>query len=197
MLAPPPESPSAAPAHIVVFSGHRVDLPDMTVRFPQSCVDAARAEIRARLRDLDPTLGIAAAASGGDIIFHEACRDLGIPTYVLLAIPPDKFVTESVAPSGGGWVNRFWSLINVKQSEHALAVLSDGETSQRKLDDSIWARANAWMIEEAVSRNPARLTVLALWNGEEGEGPGGTRNFIELAKAAGATSVIIDTRKIC
>ena len=36
---------------------------------------------------------------------------LGIPTRVLLALPPEEFKAESVAPAGGDWGERFASVI--------------------------------------------------------------------------------------
>jgi hypothetical protein len=61
---------------------------------------------------------------------------------------------------------------------------------------SIWNRANLWMLECALSRDPKRLTVMALWEGEAGAGPGGTADLIEAAEELGATS-IIKTDSIC
>jgi hypothetical protein len=51
--------------------------------------------------------GIAGGASGGDILFHEICAELGIPTRLLLALPRDPFIEESVAPAKGDWTKRF------------------------------------------------------------------------------------------
>jgi len=42
----------------------------------------------------------------------EACADLGIPTEVLLVMPPRNFVKESVADSGPHWVDAYWNLID-------------------------------------------------------------------------------------
>jgi len=188
--------------HVVVFSGHRVDAPDRKVpRFPQACVESARQEIREYLTELAPTLGIAAGASGGDIIFHEVCNELHIPSVLRLVVPPGPFVNESVADSGADWVDRFWRLKKEKEVEGRVSILSDDPVLpawlQRKADYSIWQRANLWMLNEAMALNPQRLTVLALWNGDEGDGPGGTKDLIEIAKGAGGTPMIIDTKALC
>ena len=68
---------------------------------------------------------------------------------------------------------------------------------RRKPDYSVWQRANLWMLEEAMSMHPQRLTVLALWNGEKGDGPGGTKDLITRATNYGATPMIIDTNTLC
>ena len=190
------------PGHIVVFTGHRVDKSDRNPpRFPGACVEAARDAIRKRLAALRPTLGIAAAASGGDILFHEACADLGIPTEVLLVMPPQNFVNESVADGGQHWVDAFWNLINKKKDEGRFKQLGDQDELpawlKRKYQYSIWNRANLWTLEYALSKMPERLTVMALWNGKEGDGPGGTKDLLTTGKELGATAVVIDTNEIC
>ncbi len=189
-------------AHVVVFTGHRVDAQDRKEqRFPESCVASAREAIRARLAELKPTLGIAAAASGGDLLFHEVCAELGIPTDVRLVMPPQNFVNESVADSGPHWVERFWSLIKAKRDEQRLVQLGEQTDLpgwlKRKRTYSIWNRANLWMLEYALSLTPERLTAMALWNGQEGDGPGGTRDLLTTAQQLGATPAVIDTRTLC
>jgi hypothetical protein len=189
-------------AHVVIFTGHRVDGPGRKEpRFPQSCVAAAREAVRARVAELKPSLGIAAAASGGDIIFHEVCAELGIPTDVRLVMPPQSFVNESVADSGQEWVERFWTLIKAKRDGSRLQQLADQSDLpgwlQRKRPYSIWNRANLWMLEYALSLTPERLTAMALWDGKEGDGPGGTRDLLMTAQELGATAAVIDTGEIC
>lgn len=194
--------PAARPAHVVVFTGHRVDAPDRKEpRFPEACVDAAREAIRKRLEELKPSLGIAAAASGGDILFHEVCEELGIPTEVLLVMPPQRFVNESVADGGQQWIDRYWALIDRKKAAAQFTQLNDDEKLpdwlQRKRQYRVWNRANLWMLEHALSKSPERLTVLALWNGKEGDGPGGTEDLLAKARELGATPAVIDTNELC
>ena len=54
----------------------------------------------------DEVIGIAGGASGGDILFHEVCEEIQIPTRLFLAVTKDLFV-ESVRQGGPGWVERF------------------------------------------------------------------------------------------
>lgn len=195
-------APSSPLTHAVVFTGHMIDEEGrMPPRFPESCAAAARDEIHARLSKLKPDLGIAAAASGGDILFHEVCASLGIPTEVRLVIPPQQFVNESVAKAGAHWVERFWSLVRDKQAAGRLRQLCETKTLpgwlQRKREYSIWNRANLWMLEYALSTTPERLTVMALWNGEKGDGPGGTADLLKTAEDLGATPSVIKTKTIC
>jgi hypothetical protein len=187
---------------VVVFAGHRVDEPARaTPRFPEACVEAARTEIRKRLQALKPTIGLAGAASGGDLLFHQVCGELEIPSGVRLVMPERSFMAHSVASAGQRWIDEYWALIDAKRSHQRLRVLSRSEELpgwlERKADYSVWQRANLWLLEEALALEPDRLSVLALWNGDRGDGPGGTDDLLERAKALGATLAVIDTKKVC
>jgi hypothetical protein len=97
----------------IVFTGHMIDAPGREKpRFPLEAEAKARGMIREevnRLLRLYPgnALGVAGGASGGDVLFHEVCRELGVPTRVLLTLPENLFVEHSVAPAGRLWCDRF------------------------------------------------------------------------------------------
>jgi tetratricopeptide (TPR) repeat protein len=201
MFAPPDAAPAPLP-HLVVFTGHMVDQPGRSQpRFPESCVEAARTEIRTRLQHLRPSFGIAGAASGGDILFHEVCAELAIPTEVCLVMPPQNFVNESVAPAGDHWVERYWTLIHASQRDSRFVQLAERRHLpgwlERKQGYEIWNRANLWMLERGLSKAPERLTVMALWDGREGDGPGGTSDLLSRGQEFGATSSVIATGSLC
>jgi hypothetical protein len=186
--------------HIVLFAGHRVDAPGRPQkRFPEECVDKAKEEIRQKLESLKPDLGIAAAASGGDILFHEVCNELRIPSIIRLVMPGQYFVQHSVEDSGPQWTERFWKLIDARKGEVKILSLSQKlpEWLVNKPSYSVWQRANLWMLEEALSLDSNRLTVLALWDGKVGDGPGGTKDVLDQARKAGAASSVIDTNALC
>src|SRR4051794_259116 len=75
---------------VLLFTGHRVDDEDRiakgrTPRFPRTpqAEDAARDAIAASIQRAlgsprDVAFGIAGGASGGDILFHETCKQAGI-----------------------------------------------------------------------------------------------------------------------
>jgi tetratricopeptide (TPR) repeat protein len=193
--APPPIE------HVVIFTGHRLDEPGRTPpRFPATCVAAASAKIRSCLAELQPTIAIAAAASGGDMLFHEMCEQLGIRSLVRLVMPEGLFANESVADAGADWVDRFWALIKARQAKGDIGILSpEAELPvwlRRRPGYSIFQRGNVWMLEEALAMNPQRLTILALWDGTEGRA-GGTGEFMAHAERVGATPMIIDPTKLC
>ena len=187
--------------HIVIFAGHRVDAPDReTPRFPASQEDAARAAIKERLEaevaasgPIDH--GISGAASGGDILFHEVCHELGIPTEVYLAMPQADYVRESVADSGPGWVDRFHAICD---RVTPFVLTNDGEVPKwvGRDDYSIWQRNNLWVLHNALAIGGDRSMLLALWNGEPGDNVGGTEDLVARTQAIGAKVVHIDTNEI-
>jgi hypothetical protein len=108
---------------VVLFAGHRVDEPGRTPpRFPPECETKARLAIRCVMRSIaaqGSVLGIAGAADGGDILFHEVCAELGIESEVCLALPAVEYVRTSVQAS---WVGRFHRLLQT----HPVVTLEPG-----------------------------------------------------------------------
>ena len=104
---PAPTPTPAATPHVILFAGHRIDKPGRKEpRFPAEKEPIARERIKEKLQErLDQIKGsaprgLAGGASGGDILFHEVCAELGIPTDLYLALPPDAFCEASVEDSG-------------------------------------------------------------------------------------------------
>jgi hypothetical protein len=98
-------------------------------RFPKAGEAKARAIIHAGLSQLlntfpGPALGIASAASGGDILFHEVCRELQVPTRVLPALPENLFIEHSVSPAGPEWFVRFAHLMEAHNGPNEVQVLA-------------------------------------------------------------------------
>ena len=196
----PTMSSSSTQKHVVVFNGLRVDdasKPGVS-RFPDAMTEPARAAIRAKLAELKPDIAIAAAKSGGDILFHQACRELQVPSYVRLVTPANSFVNDFVVSSGQRWVGEFWSLVEAAKATRSLAELASVSNLPiwltSKADYDIARRANWWMLEEALSLEPQRLTVFALWDGNED--PDGPSGLLERGKALGATPFILDTKEV-
>jgi hypothetical protein len=186
----------------ILFTGHQVDAAGRKEpRFPPDKEPLARAAIRdvleRQLTRFGSAIGIAGAASGGDILFHEVCAELGIPAKLYLALPPDMYVTESVAPAGPDWVRRFWQLESLFPSAPILARTKElPGWLGRRTDYSIWQRNNLWMLNEALAGGARNITVIALWNGRTGDGPGGTAHMIELATSRGAEVRVLDSNAI-
>ena len=217
-LPAPGGQPAAAPQRqrVLLFAGHMIDAPDRAKpRFPADKEPVARARIKeAVLKEMTTGAGVlsgyAGGASGGDILFHEVCAELGIPTRLYLAIPPQKYVTTSVQQARAQWVERFWRLYNEHQAQKQVRVLSDATDEREYLpawlrekpDYSIWQRNNLWMLFNALDEGcdpkteDPNVTLIALWDGEGGDGPGGTGDLVKKVEDLGARSEIIKTKEL-
>jgi tetratricopeptide (TPR) repeat protein len=222
---PPLPDPGAAPAakpqrkRVLVFSGHMIDAPDRkTKRFPADKESEARQRIKEEIvKEMNTGAGVlcgyAGAASGGDILFQEVCAELNIPTRLYLAIPATKYVTSSVSKAGQNWVKRFWEIHNQHENNKQLRVLSEVEDAKSDEDYlpawlrskqkyNIWQRNNLWMLFNALveacdeKTGDPNLTLIALWDGAGGDGPGGTGDLVEKVQNIGARHEIIDTNQL-
>ena len=63
-------------------------------------------------------------------------------------------------------------------------------------DYSVWERNNRWTLHNALAHGAAHATLLVLWNGERGDGPGGTADMVETARERGARTVILDAKRL-
>ena len=182
----------------LLFTGHMIDKPDRAdPRFPAEKEEEIRAKIKEVVQkekvenDDKKLLGIAGGACGGDILFHEVCRELGIKTELYLAIPPDQFVIESVAFAGGNWIERFYKLYNSLE-HHVLSPTKElPNWLKKRRDYSIWERANLWMLNSSLTCGGANMSLIAVWNGQGGDGPGGAQHMVNEAKNRGSEVNII------
>jgi hypothetical protein len=181
--------------HTLLFTGHMIDAPQRKVpRFPAAKEATAREEIRNCLT-MEASLnlqltGIAGAASGGDILFHEVCEELSIPSQIYLALPVDEYKKASVSFAGGNWEVRFERLLR-KLPVHFLT-----NANSTLENDNVWERANLWMLGSALANGGNNMSLIALWDGKGGDGTGGTEHMVTVAKAEGAKSIIIDTNNL-
>lgn len=181
-------------ARVLVFSGHRIDAPGReSPRFPSGAAHQAAELISAAVghelerADAAPVVGFAGGASGGDILFHETCEKLGVPTTMMLALPPRAFCTRSVADAGPEWTARFERLCET----HSVQVLADAAAGDAESDD-VWLRANLWILETALAVDAGAHTLIALWDGKGGDGPGGTEAMVQAATERGFEVVRLD-----
>ena len=196
----------AAPSRVLLFTGHRVDAPGRAKpRFPPASEAKAR-DMIARAVDQEvalagggPVIGLAGGASGGDILFHEVCAERGIKTEVFVVGSRDAFVVESVADGGPNWVRRFDKILETAPSRYlgnSQLALNQPRWLRPAKDYSIWARNNRWILHNALVFGARKVTLVALWNCERGDGPGGTKHMIESAEERGATVVKLDAREL-
>ncbi|MGZ4866121.1 MAG: hypothetical protein ACXV7C_02790, partial [Candidatus Angelobacter sp.] len=60
----------------------------------------------------------------------------------------------------------------------------------------VWERSNLWMLHNALWYGAENVTLIALWDGQGEDGPGGTKHMVETADTSGAQTIIIDTKEL-
>ena len=175
---------------VAVFSGHMVDAPDpASPRFPVSKVDAVRRAIAEQLQRLNIKYGFSSAARGSDLLFVEELVKCSGHARVFLPFPKDDFARTSV---GHGWDAMYYRLL--KDPRVQVTILSESVPPQK--DQSVaYDRCNAEIQRAAIScaqrvdPNPVLLTV---WNGNPGDGRGGTADAVRRWQQHGYEVVVID-----
>jgi tetratricopeptide (TPR) repeat protein len=198
---------------VLIFTGHMIDAPDRPKpRFPADKESVARQRIKEAIeREMERgvAFGIAGGASGGDILFHEVCAELGIPTHLYLALPSGLYVNASVRKAGPDWVQRFRDLNTRLSNQGLVRVLSQIEDEPKdekeylpvwlrsKPNYNIWQRNNLWMLYNALTAGGDDcVTLISLWDCEPtGDGAGGTSDLVQKAERRGAKVIVINTKK--
>jgi hypothetical protein len=200
---PAPEPSRPKQERVLLFTGHMIDKPDRAEpRFPAAKEGVARQAIKDAIekeRAIAPiAYGIAGGASGGDILFHEVCAELGIPTRLYLALPREEYIVASVRSAGPQWVDRFNQLLNKHPETRILSETEDLPSwlVEREGEYDIWQRNSLWLLHNALAEQDQSVTLIALWNGKTGDGPGGTADLVDQAGQRGSKVVILDTKEL-
>lgn len=179
---------------VILGSGHRVDAPGRKVpRFPPEKETAVR---DAMARQLDAwgvgagDLAICGGANGADILLAEICRDRGARILLLLAFPVERFIEESVELPGSGWTERFRALARDPRCEVRIQEEHLGPLPENL---NAFERTNDWLLQTGLEEaKPGKPSLLLVWNGESGDGPGGTAHFRDTAAQLGLPIAVID-----
>jgi len=192
----PPPSPFTLPfepRQVLLFSGHRIDSPGRTPpRFPPHLEAAAAQRIGEALDTLAADasdVGLTQGASGGDLLFAEACTQRGVPVQLLLPLPETEFIARSILPSidGERWKQRFLAL---------KARLRWPPQSLQSPDGNVFEQGNLWLLETALACGARKLRLVCLWNGAEDSGPGGTAHMVREMERRNGTIIRIDPRTL-
>lgn len=184
---------------MLLFSGHMADAPGRPLpRLPRAKLDAAAARIAAVLDELQAgpaDLSMTQGASGGDLLFAEACLARAVPLQLMLPQPERAFARESLAPSDGGvtWKNRFDAVR--KRCPAPPLVLADA-VADAPPAANVYVQCNRWQLATAVAYGVERLHFVCLWDGSGGDGDGGTRDFVDEVRRMGGRTHWIDTRRL-
>jgi MinD-like ATPase involved in chromosome partitioning or flagellar assembly len=185
---------------VILFAGHMLDKPGrVPPRFPPEKEDVARQAIRdAILAEQQEAggiaYGIAGGSHGGDLLFHEVCAELGIETKLWLALPPDQYVRVAVQNYVGVGTDKLVQRFRQLQNRLTPRCMADELELPRWLrtrpNYDFWQRHTLWMIYNALAVGSENLTLIALWNGETGNG---TADFVQRIRERGGKVIVIDT----
>lgn len=163
---------------VVTFAGHMIDQPGReTPRFPTTLEASVRDAIAGHLQELDAGFGFASAACGGDILFLECMIERGAETHVVLPCAVEEFRRKSVdIIPGADWGTRFDHVL----SRAARVILA---SEQRSASSAlIYDYGNELVAGLATIRARqlgTEMSLLAVWDGRPGDGPGGTASVME------------------
>lgn len=180
--------------HVIIGSGHRVDAPGRKVpRFPSEKEATVRDAIA---RQIDAwgvgagDLAICGGANGADLLLAEICRDRGARILLLLAYPVERFIEESVEAPETAWTDRFRALTQDSRCE---VRIQDDHLGPLPENMNAFERTNDWLLQTGLDEaKPGKPSLLLVWNGEPGDGPGGTKHFHDTAAGLGLPIAIID-----
>jgi hypothetical protein len=145
-------------------------------RFPPSAEARAGHAIGAALARLGAAAGdlaICGGACGGDLLFAEAALARGTALELYLPFEREDFLAASVDFAGAGWHERF-----LAAARAAAVHVMPRERPPLAPGQDPFAQANLWMIEAATRFGPGRVEFVCLWDGQGGDGPGGTAHMI-------------------
>lgn len=210
------ECSAVPPRRVLLFSGHMIDTHDRpSPRLPASSVPHAAVALTRTLQDLGAgpaDVALSQAANGGDILFLQACIELGVRCQVLLPFPESEFIRRSVVreKSTRGSAARLIDDPSWLTCYHAIKArlslsIFDAPTELEALaeGDDPYERCNEWLLscaQEIASlctpqSQQSSLHFVTIWDGQRGWGRGGTDHLCDRAQSVGAVVHWIDSRQ--
>jgi hypothetical protein len=185
------------PRAVFLFSGHMIDAPGRPrPRFPadrELLAGRAIADSLGALQARHGDVGICGGACGGDLLFAEAALALHVALRLHLPLEESEFLEASVDYAGASWRARY---LAVKRHPHTQLQVAPEALGPLPAGVDPYERNNIWMLNEAMRVDPARVHFVCLWNGEGGDGPGGTRHMLEEVRRQGGSVHWLDTTKL-
>jgi hypothetical protein len=201
-------TPSCPLRRVILFAGHMVDAPGRSVpRFPPALVPAAAQRIAAALATLDAgpdDLGLTQGAAGGDLLFAEAALARSVPLQFLQPFGEAEFIERSVRPvcDGEDWVARYRAVAARLASPPQCMPppAADAATGCAEHDspahDNPFERCNRWLLDTALACGGEHVWLLCLWDGQGGDGAGGTAHMVSEVQRHHGHVIHIDSRRL-
>ncbi len=178
---------------IGVATGHMLDRPERpTPRFAASAAGAVGEALARWVRERGIDFGLASAAAGTDVLFHEAVRATGARSRIVLPFPSEVFRTTSVGPLGPDWERRYEALLAAGAEWVSVA------STQPLGTNSAWYEYGNEVLEGMAlckaDEIDGEIHRVAVWDGRPGDGPGGTAATVRRWVARCAPFDVIDPR---
>jgi hypothetical protein len=190
-----PETSPQPPRKVVLFSGHMIDAPGRArPRFPPDKEPVAANAIAQALAELDlgsSDLAICGGACGGDLLFAEAALARGARLEIYVPFEEPTFLEKSVDFADSDWRARFFAA-KARADLH----IAPRELGPAQEAEDPYERNNRWMLDAALRFGAHKVDFVCLWNGEGGDGPGGTKHMMEEVRNMGGRTVWLDTTKL-
>lgn len=170
-------SDPASTASVIAFAGHMVDSPRRSSpRFPRQQEEIVAHTVRRMLAQQSAVAGVGSLACGADIIFAESLLERGAELHLVLPLNVEEFLEQSVRFSGDSeWESRFHAIRRQATTEEVYG------------DDYVLGTGTAFLLAGmlidgmaqllACERNLRQCT-MCVWDGERGDGLGGTASFV-------------------
>jgi len=188
------------PRHVFLFSGHMIDAPDRpTPRFPPAKEAMAAQKVSEALDQLGAgpdDLALTQGACGGDLLFTEACLQRGVKVNWLQPYREPDFIQNSVVRCSEAWRKRYLDA-KAKLAAPIRSAPDDlGEPPPGTKPDYPYERCNLWLLYTALAYGVDKVRFVCLWNGGEGDSPGGTAHMYNEVKRRTGQVTWIDTRQM-
>ncbi len=175
---------------IAVFSGHMFDRPERKVpRFPFDREPRVREEVGRLLNQLNAQVGFSSLACGGDLIFAESLLARGGEINIVLPFRKDEFKRASVDILPG--TNLGERFERVLQNAANIFVLNEAGDPN---DAAAFEFCNQALSGLALLKSRflgMDVTPVVLWDGQRGDGRGGTQSFVDYWRQKSAVNVEI------
>jgi hypothetical protein len=189
------ETSPQPPQKVVLFSGHMIDAPGRgKPRFPPEKEPIAFQAIARALADIDVgsrDLCICGGACGGDLLFAEAALARGAHLEFYIPFEEPTFLQKSVDFADSDWRARFFAA-----KARGVVHVAPRELGPLQEREDPYELNNRWMLGAALRFGADKVHFVSLWNGEGGDGPGGTRHMMEEVRNKGGRTIWLDTRKL-
>jgi hypothetical protein len=133
---------------------------------------------------------IAGGCCGGDILFHEICQELGVPSDLYLPFSDEQFIPHFVQADDPQWIERFRKL---STTIPVVALQASAEMPKWLKDREGYTfieRWNSWMLSTARSME-ADVTLIGICDESRADNEG-IADFVRKAKQTGVKPIVVD-----